>query len=564
MANVPTVPGSEIDINTPERAVRLDAGALSGPRLRGQAAISSAVGAVGDVAEGLQDQLMKARNAGIAADVDLKMRTARQSFLESLRNDPNEGWKSADDSAWKDRAAEVASSVREDILSEHTRVPPEMRQQIEHGFKSWESSLLLESQSMANVQMTTRAWGRSKEDYADALKDGHGEHAMNILRVARDTKIAPPEEVDQLERDIPRTIARNFIENGLQANPKGTEDLLKSGASLPAVDQNGKRIVPKEVLRPKEMEQLQNTARARASSWQRENFGVMISTKADPITGYVPDETIDEGMASGEIDPKVGTNLKRAQERRLKTQDRETAAVAARVDRDDHSLLVARIHDPSAWTVDPDGYAHDLTQEAAGISSPALRQDALSSINRQLAAVRKTGETAERPIERQMYQLMNEDRDTNTSMIPLSVEDVPEGKGSSSIGAALGLGYTPGTKATTKYPPIAGGLAAVKKQDFDMSQYPGMTKDSVISQINRHASKLQNEMAQWFKSPEGQKATWDQADAHRQTLERPYVMDAVRQTLKKKEPSLVATREEYDLLPAGAPFVWNGQLGFKP
>lgn len=556
MPNIPTVPGSEIDVATPSQAVRMDAGAFTGPQLRGAAAMAGAAESIGSFAQDVQEDIMKARNASIAADVDLKMRTARQTFIESLRNDPNE-------QEWTARAKETADQVRADVIDTHGRIPPMMRGQVDSAFKAWQSSLLIETGTLANVQTVNKAWGKTKEDYTEKLRDGDAEGAMASLRLARDTKIAPPEELDQLERDIPKTIALNFIENGLQNNPKGTTELLKSGGSLPALDQNGKAIVPAKVLTPRQMEQLINSGRVRTAAWQKGNFEAMLADSSDPVTGYVPEEVIKQKMAAGEIDQIAGRNKMAAQDRRMKA---EAAAAATQLKKDDTNklnLIRAGARDTTSWGTQPELRAHELIADAADISDPLLQKQAVNSVNEHLAAVKKTGEALERPVEQQIYKLMNEDKETNGAMLPVGVEDVETVP---ARGGVLGFGKRAAAVAATRYVPVAGGLSAVKKMTDDeikVTYGPDATKDSVISEINVHAARVQEEMRAWFKTPQGQKATFDEANAHRQEVESPYVMDAVRGTLAKKAPTPVATQEEYDALPIGAKFIWNGRIGIK-
>lgn len=562
MSGIPTVPGSEIDLRTPERAVHLDAAAINKPRMRGAMATAGALDSVADVAEGIGHDIQRAKNAGIAADVDLKMRTARQTFLESLRNDP-------DESKWSERAQETSDHVRDDIFSTHENIPPGMRQQVESAFKSWQSGLLVETKTLSNVQSVNRAWSKNKEDYQESLKDGQGQHAMAVLENSRRAQLADPVEIDEMERAIPKGIARNYIQNGLMANPKQTLDLLKSGGSLPAEDQNGKPIVPRKVFSPKEMEQLQNTARIQTAAWQKTNGENMLKEDADPVTGFVPEETIKSEMKQGNVSEAFGRALISAQDRKLKAQQADESRVLAAQDREAYNMVSAKAHDSTAWGVDPDVYAHKLVEDAADITNPSLRQRAINDVNHQLAAVKKTGETAERPIERQMNALINDDKESIGAMVPIAVEDVPAGESSGQAKFGLGIftgGVTSGSPASTRYTRVPGGLKAINKMtDDEVKATFGekASKDDVVSAVNRHAAQLQNEMREWFQSPEGLKATWEQADAHRQKLERPWVMDSVRNSLSTKPPVDVSTEEEFNSLPSGAPFVWNGRPGTK-
>lgn len=558
---IPTVPGSEIDVQTPTKGVQVSPGAFQSEG--GRRAMAGAFGEVSNVAGDFEGDLIKAHEAGVAADVDLKLRTARQSFLDSLRNDSNEGWRGPNDSNWKDRASELSTQVSDDIFSSHTGVTPGMKKQMQSAVKSWSGSLSIEAQSAANVQMTNRAWGRTQQDYQEALKDDHADHAMNLLENARRNDLAAPELLDQMERDIPKTVASNYISNGLATNPKGTMDLLKSGGSLPAVDQNGARIVPSKVFSNKEFEQLLNTSRIRTAAWQKTNAESMLKDDVDTTTGFVPEQVIRQKMAGGEVEERFGMSLIKSQDAALKTKTREEAVALKQEDRNKYNLITARAHDSTAWGSEPDEYAHILTQDAANISDPALRQQAINETNHQLGAVKKTAATADRPVERQMYELMNKDLMTQGAMVPVSPQDIEATKGTTHFFGK----DDPSTPASTKYVHIPGGLGALDKLKEVGGDspwpFPGVSKEKVVAAANDHNARLQSQMREWFSTKEGQGATFEKADEHRKGLEKPYVMDAVRNSLSRKAPVSITTKEDFDQLPSGAPFSWNGQVGIK-
>ncbi len=155
-----------------------------------------------------------------------------------------------------------------------------------------------------------------------------------------------------------------------------------------------------------------------------------------------------------------------------------------------------------------------------------------------------------------MYELMSRDLAEQSAMVPIGVADV----------AAESHLFKANTPAGTTYTPITGGLAELKKKDdieIEGLFGKGTKKEQVVRAAEVHAARLKDEMRRWFQSEEGSKATFEQADAHRRELERPYVMDAVKATLSKRVPVQIATREEFDALPPGAPFVFNGKMGTK-
>lgn len=562
--SIPTVPGSEINFSTPQKGAKLDAGALAAPararlegsdsRYRSSQQTGAAIETAGSALGSLGEDMLKVRRANVAADSDFRMRAAQQSFLESIRNDQNEH-------DWTERAATVAQQTRDDIFASHN-VPPGMRAELDNSIKGWGQALQIKTQTMAAVQSINRAEVSVRKSYDEAGRDGDAVGMANAVQLGRSSKLDPV-TMDEMEKNIPHALAMTAIENGLRANPQGTHDLLASGEALPIHDQTGKEIVPSKVFAPKELQSLVVASRVQAAAWQRANGEELLQTAADPITGMVPENTIKGKMAKKEISEAFGRSLLASQERKLKAEqsatekeNRDSLVAFDREDRDRSNLVQAQISNPAQWSASPDEYAARLTEAAAEISNPARRERAIADINRQLAAVKKTGETAERPIERSMYELMSRDLAEQSAMVPIGVADV----------AAENHFFKANTAASTLYTPISGGLAELKKKDdleIESLFGKGTKKEDVVRAAEVHAARLKDQMRRWFQTPEGSKATFEQADAHRRELERPYVMEAVKATLSKRVPVQVTTREEFDALPPGAPFVFNGRSGTK-
>lgn len=554
MPNIPTVPGADIDVATPAKAVPLNAGALSA-RFRGQQQFAGAVEGISDQLSDLQQNLQKVKQAHVAADVAFRTRAAQQSFIESTQGDENEG-------AWSDRAKEMTDKVRDDVFA-NNEIPPGMRQQVDDSLRNWGQSMQIKAQTMSHLQTINKATTKLKSAYDEAGRDGQADAMQDVVKLGRSSKLDPV-MMDQWEQAIPRTVALTAIDQGLQKNPKGTYELLKSGASLPVKDQNGVPIDPKKVFPSKQLESLVNAARVQTAVWQKSNFEELQKDR-DPVTGLVPEQAILQKMSKGEVEQKAGQNL-------IDAQARQTMAG----DRDRYNVLNTKINNPTAWNISPEEYAHQLVTEAADIKSPALRDKAINEANRQYAAIKKKGQLEQGPIERKVMELMIEDRDSRGTMIPLHVQDVSATEGTPFISHQHRFGQdeqaVPGQPATTKYVPFAGGTKNLRAWLENPKTTPkqiedafgkGATRDTVLKSEQDQYAKVWNDMHDWFQSPQGQKATFEQANEQRQKLERPYVMEAVRQSLSKRAPANVTTKEELDALPSGAPIIWNGKIGVK-
>lgn len=532
---------SEIDVNTPQKAVHLDEGALNA-RYRGRVEVADAIGGFAQQAEGFEADMLKAKNAGIAADVDLKMRTARQTFLESLQNDPNQD-------TWQERASQTADSVQESISATHEGIAPAMRKQVDSAFKSWKGSLMVETQTMANIQTINRAWGKTKEDYQESLKDGQADHAMNLLQNAKSSKLADPAEIDQMERAIPKTIALNYISNGLQANPKQTTDLLRSGASLPANDQYGRPIVPSKVLSPKEMDQLLIKGRSETLKWQAGNAEQMMMKDADPDTGFIPEDTIRQSMASGNIAEQWGMNKIASQDRKIKAQkvadDQERKKGLREIsaaDSNTHALVSSLAKDSNAWEGDPESYQAELISATAAITDPAKRQSAINEVHRQYASAKKTGQTAEKPVEREIYK-----------------------QGEQSMEQGL---FKPATAGGVEADvpiviPVFGKIWSVKKVVGQQAVDPKRDKkwqetatENEIAQAHINHARWQTQMESWFKTQKPDDPSLpEKAEKYGNSLMKDLVEKQVQEAMTKKPDALTGQRRKQN----GVTFEFDGK-----
>lgn len=608
-----TVPGSEVQIATPSPAVKLDAGALTAPalaagaaagtRYRGAREVAAGVQSVGDAFGAIGEHLEKVDRARVAAEASFRMRAAHQSFVESLKGDP-------DENEWGARAKDTFERVRGEIL-DSGGIPNGMRSEMDSAVKNWGQTLQIEAGTLAAVQKVNRAEIAVRKDYDDALRSGDGYGAAKAVALGRASRLDPA-QMDRLEDGIGRGLAETAIENGLRTNPVKTLELLQSGAALPIVDHKGEEIVPTKVFTARELESRIVSARRDASSWQSANYQDLL-TKADPITGLIDEGAINQAVADKDVSPRAGKALIDSQNRQVAAERRaqfnllkseihdpalwadepgqtfeELKAKAEAIpdatlrgqalndlqrtyrgvrkvgDADASKLILARAHDPTGWESAPDEYAATLVESTADIGNPTLRRQTISEINQQLASWKKRAQLAVGPVESDVLAQLRDDMNLQTAMVPLQIVDV---------GAKTGfLGFGAKTPARTEFKAVAGGLKAIHEmgdKDVEATFGKGATKESVVQAVQIHRAELEHQLREWFKTPEGQKATIAQAEARRQEIERPWVLESARASLSSHAPASISTESEYKSLPPGARFVWRYKdgreaVGVKP
>ena len=198
------------------------------------------------------------------------------------------------------------------------------------------------------------------------------------------------------------------------------------------------------------------------------------------------------------------------------------------------------------WSSDPQGYSDEITQEIANIGDKTLRQKALNEMERQRKAVVKSGKLEMKPVESMIFKTMNENREQNGFTVPVTVEEN-------------------GNK-TISFRHYAGSLEDFRKQlnnqdleDIKKSYGENATRESVLKEEEDHFADQQSKMRDWFEA--NPNATLQDAQKHLHEIQRPYVMAAVSKSLKDFMPVAVENQEDYDALPSGAYFIFNGRIG---
>lgn len=207
--------------------------------------------------------------------------------------------------------------------------------------------------------------------------------------------------------------------------------------------------------------------------------------------------------------------------------------------KDTADVMAMQVHDHD-FTVDKDSEAtaRQMKDSIAGLPV-ATRTPIWNQIDNKLAAAKKAGVVAEKPVEKDIYDRMKEDRVENGTFIPLATVQGKKG--------FLGFGAKPDSVEH-----IAGGLKALQGEgaqglldkDIEAKFGAGTTRQQVLSAEQLHYAQQMTKMRNWFagyrESHGGKDAPEDEAEAYRQSLIAPYVMAAVKQALGGAAPAPAA------------------------
>jgi len=354
--------------------------------------------------------------------------------------------------------------------------------------------------------------------------------------------IATFKSLNRLGIDGPKVTAARIAQvPGIAAEARADTAINSNPITAPDVIQT-----LKDKINPKKFEVI-NKASIEARSKAQALNADQLSQQIDDS----PDHTIEPAMLKGWRDAKKITD---SQYDRLNSRMKNYTAQEAKEQTDEMYKAMQQARDTD-WVTDPNPQktAKDLKELGLGWKNPALRLKLNEYIDREMASAKKWGESTERPVERQVLDQMKQDREKDSAFLPMT----PEKKGES---------HWYGNEADTPSQHVPGGVSAIRKMTPEQIKDTfgeKATKESVLEAEKAHAGEMFIKMQEWFKDPANKDADYEKANAYRQTLEKPYVMDSVKQSLLKDHPVAITSEEEFNQLPSGASFIYNGRVGTK-
>lgn len=482
--------------------------------------IAEAIGSgVGGVFEDLSNRILDARNSKSVYDADMAMRGAKDQFLNDIATDPK---LASDPKTWTPEIQARVTDTQDKILS-NPGLSPVAKRHLVQATGLWGMSTISEvrTQALRREQNDIKESGFASATKAllDSTPNDGGQGVATATAVYEDLNrhgIIGPRELAQLKAEAPQRAAEGQINSIISNDPAHAVDAAKPIlAKLPAERQKQYQGA---------LQDAQHRARAN-------NFDDMLVNMLDPYTGKIDpsanaQEKVQAAIRRGDIDPVRGKNFLAGQARENELEDKTTA-----------DAVIADAHDATGWTAASDekggyeSYAAELRAKAALIKSPVRQQTVLNKINQQLESMKKKGELEEKPVAKQIFAQMAEDRASNGYTIPVASVHTPE----------VTHWWKPNEPAKDELVPAAMSLAElrdpVKVPDDQIEKQfgKGMTREKLIRAEQQHYATIQGKMRDWFNDPNNAKATYEQANEYRLTLEKPYVMGATAAALQPKK-----------------------------
>ncbi len=522
MAQVPTVPGSEM-VNTPNSGVKRDFDALNAPN-RANMQLASTVGDIGEQIGAFGMKLQAAKNYGIQLSADSKMREAFADFqLSRQGRTDEESWASE----WKDRAQEV----RSDVYAEHGVNSPILKRQLDNNFNTWESATGIEVKMLANKTAIVRGQERLQNnlDISAQQLDRTGDAEAKIDEAVR-LGYYHPEQGAIMKKDYGRKVEQAAVKNGIIADPFATY------ADLQAKTKDG------------EYEHFKNLTIDERLTLGFEAHREMVAERTSTAADFFQkqqDFIQGEGPA---IDPN---EVRIAVARGSLTAPQARALLKPPKTEYNPAKFAPLIRDIAGYDPAEDGdktkFA-ELVQRAA--YDPEIKGPAATEAMSMLREKGDPKSSLNTPVAKGVLAQMRQDRIYNGAFIPEGVTETT-------------THWFKPDETKTKH--VDGGLNNLAKMsDAEIKDIygPEATLRSVQSAEQVHFAQQITKMRAWLK--ENPKATEDDAEEYRQGLIAPFILSqASRSVGRAVAPVVITSKEDFDALPQGAPFVYKGRSGTK-
>lgn len=510
MGNIPTIPGTA-PVSTQQVGIKVDAGpriaALQGVQRLAEATYNTFSEAAG-VITAIEDRKRQAEDMAAFNQASIVMRQTTSTYRDQIAHD-------ADYNSYVPKWQQVATGVRDQVL-QNSNLKGQARRQMQMALDSWQAETTSEFQHAADIRGTNDR--RTIATLAAEKAYQEGNLAAGNAAIDGAVKVGDmwPEVGARLKQTGTRTAELSQIETGIRVDPARLMEDIDKG-TFKNVTQH-------------QLETAKIQARAQVARNQHDAFlGMYEDLSANPM--MMTDDRIDAAVEQKTITPTGAAALKRARSQANRAEAR-----------DDYNSLWMMV-DSHDFTKDqvPEEAAKDFTT-AAGALPPEFARPLFTHIQEQVKKAKSAQTVAEHPVESQMLQLMREDRENVGAFIPLATKTTVEKHW-----------FSP-NKTITEQVPFDGGLAALRRELMGTADQPGMKQEDIEALFGKGATaksimdaeqtafaKQYNAMREWFKTPQGQKATFEEANAMRKQLEAPLRSAAASTVMERAKQLNMAT-----------------------
>ena len=487
-------------VSTPTSAVKLDVGALEAPLrakmklAQAQGGLAAAIGQVGQVAGDFGMKLQQAKNFGVAADADRQMRQAWEDFHSSLAG-------RTDEENWTKDWQAKSQAVKDSVYSQH-KPAPDLKAQLDNNFANWQQSTAIEAKTVAHKQMINRTVERA-DLAADKAAQSYDESGVkNSIKPLITLGAVTPERgaamIEQKLNKMDEYAAKNYI----VSNPVDATDTLEK-----------KNTDGKYVNYPK-LDQLQRNslireARATMHAYQSANLDSTRDALDSGKVGADSEKYIQNLVTTKAITARGAENLRTYIAGKNKSAATET-----------YNLLNGDVIQwDSVSDQDPAATAASLREDASTLPT-VYRNHILRAIDSKVNAAKSKDAKAERPVHTFIMGQMRKDFEEGF-MLPGQEGPSVAKEGTGIFGTSFFAEKMPG--------PVEFADPGMRTSWQRLA--PEAERDAATQRYAQNLAKMDD----WLK--EHPKATYQEADAFRKELVKPYLMEQVGKAINPPSPS---------------------------
>jgi hypothetical protein len=498
--------------------------------------------AVEGVASDLPVRIKTALDQATLAKADAQATASYQGFVDSLQDGKNP--ENNDPSTYLKRWADAKANFTNQMAEDSSVKGLSLKAQIEYRSKMERWGVMTEAEvgHLATEKALANGLADTRTNYELGIQIGTPETLANskaVVEKAVSTGLMHPQEGAELIRQLPIKAEKNQVAKLTDGDYLQGRGPIVAEKLLSAQDKDGNFINFPHLQGEDRQQALFNAFRA------ARGLEAQVAQKYSEmkVNGQLPDPAmVKKDVELGALSPAAAKGLLAPQKQYSK---------------DAFSGILADIHNFDL--------AHDDTHQKEALirqniaaAHDYLDAPSISRLNEALKSALNPHSEVNTPVATAFFKQAEADHRAGLFLPNIQeTRDVP-GTG---LHGFLGLGK-PASKETVTHP--IEFETAEARHNWEATQ----PREVVETERTRYADYL-TKMRQFFidKTKDGKGPTDQEVNDYARTLRRPYVMQAVSDSLngtpKSSGPAAISTKEEFDALPSGAAFTWNGRQGVK-
>lgn len=461
---------------------------------------------VGGLFQGISNQIQDTRNARKVFDADMAMRDTKDKFLTDIATDPK---LASDPNTWVPALQERVKATQDSIVGQKD-LAPVVKTHLEKMTGIWGMDTISEVRTQALRKEAADNRDAGIATATRALQDGDLGAATAAYTSLNQLGLMGKKEMEQKISDAPSIVAEAQANTVISTNPINAPKIIQ--------DQLSDKLSPQK-LRIITHVAMQAQARAQADNAE----GISATIDDNPLHTY-DEEALKGARDSGQISVPGYQRI----QARMKGYAATATKEVNNQERDEYMVAMLDADTPPTDAKALEFWAKDTKEIGLGWTNPALRVRLNKYVDSKVNAVKKAGEKDERPIENQIYSLMDEDRNHGAAFVPAYNKTDTHFFG-------------PDTTSKVRFGGTLADLRKMTDASAEETFGKGTTARDVIAAEQLNYASKREKMRAWFSSQEqaGKKPTLEDANTYRQKLESADVMKAVAQSFGGKKRNLV-------------------------